>query len=307
MSATSRATLYNKLFRVLKKQYQPVKPPADRSVLEHLLYACCLENSSFEQADEAFARLQQDYFDWNEVRVTTINELAEVMNCVSEPMEAATRLKKVLHSMFESHYAFDIDMLRKENLGKAMQQLQKYKGITPFVVSYVAQSALAGHSIGIDRAMVQLLTVIGAITPAEGEKFTAPGLERAIPKNKGVEFASLAHQLAAAFLASPFNNDLRKVLLTIAPDCKERFPKRGGRKPKAAPAETKKAADKKKKAKSKAAASTKSAKPTKSAKKKVVTKKKVAKSASAKKKVAKKPVKKKKKSPTKRLARKKPR
>ena len=94
MSTPNRAAKLVKAHKVLKKHYDPVPSLADRSLLEHLLYACCLENASFEQADEAFARLQQSYFDWNEIRVTTVAELAEILTGLAEPNVAAARLPK---------------------------------------------------------------------------------------------------------------------------------------------------------------------------------------------------------------------
>ena len=50
--STNRAALLTKLHKVLKKHYKPVSPPKDRTVLEHLLYACCLENARPEAADD---------------------------------------------------------------------------------------------------------------------------------------------------------------------------------------------------------------------------------------------------------------
>ena len=340
MAVNNRAAKLAKLHRVAKKHYQPVTPPSDRSVLEHLLYACVLEDTKFEAADEAFARLLQDYFDWNEVRVTTAVELAEVLNCVTDPNEAAVRLKKTLHSMFETHYTFDIDTLRKENLGKAVQKLERYKGITPFVVSYVAQNGLGGHSIGIDQSLINLMYTIGVIDEKEAEKRIVPGMERAIAKNKGVEFFSLVHQLAVAYSTSPFNNDIRAILLSIDADARERFPKRTRKKKVETKVEKKPAIEEKKKKqarpdktaakKKESAAKKKSVKPTtkkKAAAKKTTGKPKAKKAAKKKtskkkttKKSAKKPVRKKKSakktarkksakksSASKRLAKKKPR
>ena len=314
MAVSNRAAKLNKLLRVAKKHYQPVRPPADRNVMEHLLYACCLENSNFEPADDAFARLQENYFDWNEVRVTTAVELAESMKSLHNPSDAASRLKKTLHSMFETHYQFDIDHLKKENLGKAVQIISKYKGISPFAVSYVSQNGLGGHAIAIDQATVNLMFIVGVIDEKEAAKMQVPGLERAVPKNKGAEFFSLVHQLAAAFHASPFNNDLRQVLLSIDSHAAERFPKRT-RKKKVAP---KQRDDGKRTAgKPEAARKTKTGKVAdKTAKKKPGKKSKVTakagrtpKKASTKKSTKKKPAasRTKKKSPTKRLAKKKPR
>ncbi len=321
MSATQRAALINKLHKVAKKQYTPVKPPSNRSVLEHLMYACCLEDSTFEAADEALARLQENFFDWNEVRVTTVVELAENLSSLSNPEEGATRLKKTLHSVFESYYSFDIDSLKKENLGKAVQSLQKHKNISNFVVSYVSQNALGGHSIPIDKAMVLLFRTLDLMSEKDAENFKVTGLERTIPKTKAVEFFSVVHQLAVAFHKTPFSNGLRKLILSIDSGAKDRFPKRATKKKAAAkPAAKEKAPAKKAAAKkavkkkaepAKASKAAKATKATKSTKKKAT--KKVAKSAAKKvtkkkKAPAKKATKKAaKKSPTRRLAKKKPR
>jgi hypothetical protein len=53
-----------------------------------------------------------------------------------------------------------------------------------------------------------------------------PGLERAIPKNSGIEFGSLLHQLGADFAASPYSPAYHAILLEIEPKAKERLPSR---------------------------------------------------------------------------------
>jgi endonuclease-3 len=234
MSVPNRSTLIGQTYNVLKKHYNPVKPPADRPLLEHLLYACCLENAHYEAADEAFAKLQQAFFDWNEIRVTTVTELAETMTSLPDPSAAASRLKRCLQNIFETHYAFDIEYLRKLNLGKAVKELEKVDGVTPFAVAYVAQNGLGGHAVPTSQGVIDALEVAGVVTPAEAKKKRTPGLERAIPKVKGVEFASLLHQLGADFFASPFASRTRSILTEISPDAKNRLPKRT---PKTAPSD----------------------------------------------------------------------
>lgn len=309
MSAKKRADLINKLQKFAKKEYQVVSPPSNRSVLEHMMYGCCLENSTFEAADEALAKLQENYFDWNEVRVTTTAELAEACRSLSDPLEAASCLKKTLHGVFEHYYQFDLDFLRKENLSKAVQTFQKFNGVSPFVVSYAAQYGLGGHSIPIDRSAMSLFYVLGIVSVDEAAKARVPGLERTISKAKGAEFFVLVHQLSVAFASSPFNSAVRDKLLKINPSAKERFPKRGGRKNEPEKKADKVAAKTTKKVAEKAKSS--AVKPRKKAASKPKEKAKTAKGG---KKVAKKVTKKKsakpvakKKSPTKRLSKKKPR
>lgn len=226
MNASNRQNLITKVFKVLKRHYEPVKPPVERTVLEHLLYACCLENSPFEAADEAFARLQQSYFDWNEVRVTTVTELAETLACLADPSAAATRLKRCLQSVFETHYAFDLETLKKQNLGNSVKDIESIIGTTPFVVAYVTQHGLSGHAIPCAQGLLDAFEILEIISAAEAAKRRVPGLERAVAKAKGPEMASLVHQLGADYFAAPFDSKVRDLLAEIDPKSRDRVPAR---------------------------------------------------------------------------------
>lgn len=240
MSASNRSALFAKTHKILRKHYEPVSPPSDRSVLEHLLYACVLENGKHEAVDDVFARLQKNYFDWNEIRVTSVPELAEVMANIPDAVEAAKRMKRALQSVFETHYVFDIDFLKKQGLGKTIEVLQKFNGVTPFVIDYVTQNALGGHAIPVNTSAMELLVLLGAISEADAAKNRAPGLERTIPKNKGVEFASLLHQFAVDFAANPQGPKVKGIIHEIDPSAKDRMPKKIVRPPAAEPPATRK-------------------------------------------------------------------
>ena len=226
---TNRSAQIAKVYKVLKKHYKPHAPPEERTVLEHLLYACVLENARFEAADVAFARLKELYFDWNEVRVTTVTELAEGMTELPDASQAAQRVKKALQSIFETGYSFDLDSLKKQNIGKSEKDLEKINGTTPFVRAYVTQNALEGHSIPVSNAALDVLHAVGVVTDGEADKHQAPGLERAIPKNKGVEFGSLLQQVAADLVASPNSTRLKTVLAEMDAGYKERLTQRQAR------------------------------------------------------------------------------
>ena len=236
MNIPNRAALITKMHKVLKKHYSPVQPQSNRTVLEHMLYACCLENSHHQDADDVFAKLLESYFDWNEIRVTTTRELASAMSSLSDSSDSAKRLKATLQSVFETHYSFDLDFYKKQNLGKAVKEFERLKGVTSFSIGYLTQNALAGHAIPVNEGALQALYVVGIINEAEAKKRRTPGLERAIPKSKGVEFGSLLHQLGVDFRNSPFSSRVRAILLEISPDAKERLPKRTAKKTKPAKA-----------------------------------------------------------------------
>ncbi len=229
MSTSNRAAKITKAHKVLKKHYKPYTV-ADRPLLEQLLYACCLQSATHEAADEAFAKLQQAYYDWNEVRVTTISELAEVMNCLPRAAETAARLKRTLQSVFEAHYSFDLEGLKKENIGKSVKQLERLPGVTPFAVAFVTQNGLNGHAIAVSDASLEVLRILGVISDEEAEKQKVPGLERAIAKNKGVEFGSLLHQLGADYAIAPYSSRVRADPAGNRPRRQGSIPKRTGKK-----------------------------------------------------------------------------
>ena len=198
MSATKRATLIGKLNTALKKHYKPLPTQPARPLLEHVLYASLLEDTPADLADEGMAKCEQEFYDWNEVRVTTVTELAQVLSRVPEPVVAARRLKSNLQAIFEEFYTFDLDHLKKENLGKAVNKFEKMPGMTPFVLSYTVQQGLGGHSIPIDYSAMVIMLCTEIASQQEANSGKVPGLERAIPKSKGSEFSGLLHQAAVA-------------------------------------------------------------------------------------------------------------
>ncbi len=263
MTTSNRAALLNKTHKHLKRTYKHTPLKGDQPLLESLLFACVLENARHDTAQQAFTKVQAAFFDWNEIRVSTVKELSEVMDNLPDATGAGTRLKGVLQSVFESDYSFDLEHLKKQNIGVAVKRLQKLSGSTPFTVAYATQTALGGHSIPVDKGTLGALYVLGVISESEAAEGQVPGMERAIPKSKGQEFGALVHELGADFFSNPFSPSLREQLLAIASDARERFPKRASKKPVEAPAPppTKAVAvDSKKKGKEPAAAAKKPAK-----------------------------------------------
>lgn len=226
MATQNRGQRITKLLTQVKKQYKPVPGPPQRSLLEHLLYAAVLENSPYEVADKVFADLQNSYCGWNEVRVSTRRELAEMMKPLVDPNESAERLKRTLHNIFETVYEFDLEVLKKQNLGQSVKQLESYVGTTPYMISYVIQHALGGHSIPLNTGAMIALQTLEVITPAEAAKHQVPGLERTVPKSKGPEVASIFHQLGVEIGKNPYGSSAKKILLALDPSCKDNLPKK---------------------------------------------------------------------------------
>ncbi|MCE9547944.1 MAG: hypothetical protein K8T25_20930 [Planctomycetia bacterium] len=236
MAAMNRTAILTKIHKALKKHYTPTVPNLKLPLLEQLLLACCLEDAPPAAAEKAMAALDEQYFDLNEVRVSTVTELSETLSMLPESAAAASRVKRTLQSVFEATYSFDLESLKKQNIGAAQKRLAKFDGISSFAVAYATQTALGGHSVPLAGGALHALYVLGAISEKERAAGVVPGLERAIAKNKGHEFGSLINQLGVEFGRNPFAPNIRKLLMSIVPDAKDRFPKRAVKAPPAPPA-----------------------------------------------------------------------
>lgn len=226
MSSSNRGDRIQLLQKVLKKHYKPAPAPEGRTVLEHLMYASLVEDAPFDAAEEIFQRLPELYVDHNEVRVTTVTELADSLRNLPDPNAAAARLKKTLQAIFETRYSFDLEDMRKMNQGKAIQEVAKFNGVSRFMLAYVTQHAFGGHTIPVSDSIMHILLMTGVVTLQEAEKHQTPGLERAIPKTKGHEFSSTLHQMAAEYRMGPNGKNIKAILKEVgAEDIKMPQPK----------------------------------------------------------------------------------
>jgi len=224
----SRKQLVPKLHKALKGHYRPVVANTGRSMLEQVLFACCLENAQHDVAEKAFARLLESYFDLNEIRVTTVAELAETLQGLPDPSRAALALRRVLQGVFESTYSFSLDHAKKHSIAHGIKTLEHIHGIPPFVVQHVVATALGGHAVPLDLGALSGLYLTGIISREEYDAGKVAGLERLIAKKTLLEFNSLLHQFGADVVGSLHGNTVKKILQAVNADAiKERFPKRG--------------------------------------------------------------------------------
>src|SRR5262245_62189857 len=87
----NKQKIVTQVLGVLAKGKAPPEQPA-RPVLEQFLYAICRECTTRDAADKAYKRLQDQFFDWNEVRVTSSRELADVLDDLPESESRAQRI-----------------------------------------------------------------------------------------------------------------------------------------------------------------------------------------------------------------------
>ena len=193
---TNKQRLLTQIFTSLKKRYEPAEPEA-RPVFEQFLYAICREGAPRELADRAYRNLQEHFFDWNEVRVSSVREVEECLGKLPDAEVRATRLLSFLQEVFETTFSFDLESLHKKGLKQAAKQLARYQAANDFVVSWVVQHSLGGHAIPLDVPSLRVLRRLGLLDDDQEDlEALRARLEHLIPKSRGPLFSELISALA---------------------------------------------------------------------------------------------------------------
>ena len=128
------------------------------------MFACCLEDARYEAAEEAFAALVHTFFDWNEIRVTSLSELSEVMAGLPDPRGRQSHQAHLARHLREQLFLRSGRHAKKKNLGSTVKWLEGVEGTTRFTVAYLVQSALGGHHIPIDTGTMTVLRILDLVT-----------------------------------------------------------------------------------------------------------------------------------------------
>ena len=218
MATQSKSQFLTEVHAQLKRRY---KPKPDRSagrlsVLEAVVYGICHEDTTREQANQALSRFKDQFFDWNEVRVSPIAEVQETLADIPDPQGRAERIRRFLRQLFSKTYGFTLEPLTKKPLKEALKVLHAYEAFSSdYVTATVIQQALGGHAIPIDSATRRALERLGISDPDLPSLRSI--LERAVPKNRGVEFLELLEELAHDTCVEPRPDCPRCELRKICP------------------------------------------------------------------------------------------
>jgi endonuclease-3 len=177
------------------------------------------EGTTRTVADRAFKNLRTQFFDWNEVRVSSPHEIEEVIPGVPGAGERAQRIIGVLQYWFELKYNFDMEDLAKKGLKDAARQVarmlsevaksgMKEAGKVPlrlidgndYVVASVIQYGLGGHAIPLDAPSLRVVRRLGLVDDdAENLEAVRASIEHYIPKAKGSAFNEYLSSVAADY------------------------------------------------------------------------------------------------------------
>jgi endonuclease III len=155
-----------------------------RSVLDELIFNVLVQGSSKDRALEAFNALKEEYYDWNEARVTKPASIAEIIKGVGLESLKATRLVKILQGIFEDRSEVDLEFLQEMTIPAIRNYLGGMEGIGESSIDTVLTFSLGKSFFPLNKAAVRFGQRFGLISSLKEGRRLKGLLEGAVPQDK---------------------------------------------------------------------------------------------------------------------------
>lgn len=194
--AADKSQVCRRFVTALHKMYGKSVPKIELPVIETLLFAACLEDNPWAPAEAGLKKLLASFFDLNEIRVSSVNELELVLSPLNKADWKGLRIRSILRSIFESTYSYDFEKLRRQTMEQAVKTLKKMTEVTPFIRDFVLHEILGSHIVCLDESMLTTAKWLGLVPETadlhEGSEYLKGGLK----KSEVSEFCYLLRCLA---------------------------------------------------------------------------------------------------------------
>lgn len=147
--ADTLKSLLKKLSKEGKSRERPKLDP-----IRAIVYSSLLSGASWKRVDEAIKKFEDEFVDFNELRVAT--EL-EVIDLVGEELpgieDKAAIMRNVLHGIFDRENSFKLDRLGELKKAELRDYLRGLPMINPFVEAFVTLTAFEHNAFPVDDEM----------------------------------------------------------------------------------------------------------------------------------------------------------
>ncbi|MFO0962387.1 MAG: hypothetical protein U0625_05710 [Phycisphaerales bacterium] len=172
----------NKLASFLKKHggtaghpLEPVTP----DLVELFIHSYLLWQAPSDEANAALGRIKEAYIDWNELRVSLVSDLVDVIGSKYwRAAERMTRLRDAMNGVFRREHRVSLERLKGLMKKDAVSYMETLPGMVPFVANRVLLVGVDFHAVPLEEFGLQLLTQAGALPPGTGLADAAGWLTR---------------------------------------------------------------------------------------------------------------------------------
>lgn len=203
-NASEYAKRLRRLLASLRGSSGKAPRPSDGNVSDGLVPALLRRNASESAAAAGYRRLCEATVDLNDLRVTPIPEIAEILGTdFPDAPAAAESIARTLASVFNRCHHLDLDFLRNMGRREAREYVESLDGMTRFTAALFCLRALGQHAAPLDEHGMQWLRQQNLIDAKATEDEVQAFLERSIPPGQMEVFLSAIKRIAAPQKRTP--------------------------------------------------------------------------------------------------------
>ena len=169
----------------IKKLFAGARTPDPAATTDavHLMVAAVLaENVTSRQASAAMAAVEDEFVDFNDLRVSPIKDISDCLgkDCTGA-RDKAEAINRALNAVFEHTNLLSLDFLADKPKRELRKILREKLGLSLYAESVVTLLAFDGHAIPVDRLLLDALQDGGYIAPESDLNDLQGFLERIVP------------------------------------------------------------------------------------------------------------------------------
>lgn len=198
-NSKEHAQRLQRLYRALKRAHPEVEKTTYEDPVEALICGILSERVTEAAGQKAFREISKAFVDWNDLRVSRVEEVAEALGRKTATGRAtAVTLTAVLRRIFDEHHKISLQPLKKLGKRPARQDLEKIDGISRFVLNYCLLTSLEAHAIPVTEQMAGYLKQNGIIDAGADEEDLEGFLTRCVSAKDAYEFYALLRRESEA-------------------------------------------------------------------------------------------------------------
>lgn len=194
---TEYAKRVRQAFRKIREGIGPRPDTAPTEPLEQLVLALLSWEASDTAAAKAYRELVKQMADLNEVRVSSLREIATVIReFIPNSNDCARNISCALGDIYRRENGVSLGSIHGKGRREARQYLDSLTGVTPYAAAAVQLWSLGGHAIPVNRRLLQALRREDLVDPEAGVEVVQAFLERNISAAEAKDFCYVMTKFA---------------------------------------------------------------------------------------------------------------
>jgi endonuclease-3 len=192
MAKPAPAKTLRKALTALGRKYGRQRQRSTRPAFDETMLAVLEDGTSRAKAEEGLATLTREFVDWNEVRVSSVRELGEVLKPVGGDLVAKAKLiRAILGDLFATLHDINMDHVDRMKPKEVRDHFARIPDVPSRVVEQVVLYCAGGSGLPVPTDAVRVSKRLGIIDfNLEGTE-AENALAALVPKSRAYSFVEL--------------------------------------------------------------------------------------------------------------------